>query len=191
MPVIGKAKKKYKMVTCDTCPHYFTLTDETTVNFDTNTKVNPPLRSKKDVEAITEGLRTGVIDIIATDHAPHELTSKDVEFNLASFGISGFETAFGLSLRLVDRGVLSLKGLLEKLTLNPAKFLDLPYGNLSVGAPADLIVFNTDMEWSVDREALISKGKNTPFHGWKLKGKNLLTMVGGKIVYRDADAIKS
>ncbi len=108
--IIETARKTFRKVTCDTCPHYFSLTDEATLTFDTNTKVNPPLRSKKDVEAIKEGLRKGIIDIIATDHAPHEFTSKDVEFDLATFGISGFETAFALSLNLVREGVLDMIG---------------------------------------------------------------------------------
>jgi len=182
---IAMAKKKYKKITCDTCPHYFTLTDEATLTFDTNTKVNPPLRSKHDLESIKEGLKNNTIDIIATDHAPHDLTSKDVEFNLASWGISGIETAFSLSLRLVHEGVLTLNELLKKFTVNPAKLLKLPYGHLAPEGIADLIVFNPDIEWVVNKDAFLSKGKNTPFHGWKLKGKNLLTIVNGRIVYRD------
>lgn len=182
---IRKAKKGYKKITCDTCPHYFTLTDEATLGFDTNTKVNPPLRSKEDVKALKEGLKNNTIDIIATDHAPHEGSSKDVEFNLATFGISGLETAFALSLSLVHEGVLTLKELLKKFTVNPAKLLKLPYGELTPGKVADLIIFNPDIEWVVDKNKFLSKGKNTPFHGWKLKGKNFLTIVDGKIVYRD------
>ncbi len=182
---IHKAKKGYKKITCDTCPHYFTLTDEATLGFDTSTKVNPPLRSKEDVKALKEGLKNNTIDIIATDHAPHEGSSKDVEFNLATFGISGLETAFALSLSLVHEGVLTLKELLKKFTVNPAKLLKLPYGELTPGKVADLIIFNPDIEWVVDKNEFLSKGKNTPFHGWKLKGKNLLTIVDGKIVYRD------
>lgn len=182
---IRHAKETFKKITCDTCPHYFSLTDEATLGFDTNTKVNPPLRGKEDVEAIKEGLRNSTIDIIATDHAPHESTSKDVEFDIATFGISGFETALALSLALVHEGVLSLIDCLRKFTVHPAKLLRLPYGQIAPGRVADLIVFNPDKEWKVDRNTFCSKGKNTPFHGWRLKGKNILTMVDGKIVYRD------
>ena len=132
-----------------------------------------------------EGLKNNTIDIIATDHAPHESTSKDVEFDIASFGISGSETAFALSLALVREGVLTLPELLRKFTVNPAKLLGLPYGQIAPGKAADLIIFNLDAEWKVDRNSFLSKGKNTPFHGWKLKGKNLLTIVDGKVVYKD------
>ncbi|MBA4416291.1 MAG: dihydroorotase [Syntrophus sp. (in: bacteria)] len=182
---INQEKRRYKQISCDTCPHYFTLTDEATLTFDTNTKVNPPLRSKEDVDAIKRGLKNGTIDIIATDHAPHDLTSKDVEYNLASSGISGLETAFSLSLALVREGVLSMKELLEKFTINPARMLKLPFGTLTPGKPADLIIFNPDTPWVVDTKEFASKGKNTPFQGMELTGKNLLTIVDGKIVYRD------
>jgi len=182
---IQQAKKDYKKITCDTCPHYFSLTDEATLGFDTNTKVNPPLRGKEDVKVIKEGLRNNTIDIIATDHAPHEGTSKDVEFDIASFGISGIETAFALSLALVREDVLTLPELLRKFTVNPAKLLGIPYGQVAPGKIADLIIFNMDAAWKVDRNSFLSKGKNSPFHGWSLKGKNLLTIVDGKIVYKD------
>ncbi|HVN95250.1 MAG TPA: dihydroorotase [Syntrophorhabdaceae bacterium] len=189
--IIERAKKKFGKITCDTCPHYFTLTDEATLGYDTNAKVNPPLRSKNDLKAIRDGLRSGVIDIIATDHAPHESTSKEVEFDIATSGISGFETALALSLALTHEGLLPLKALIRKLTVNPARMLNLPSGELTVGGPADLIIFNTDIKWTVDKNEFLSRGKNTPFHGWKLRGKNLLTMVGGKIVYRDAGLFKA
>jgi len=183
--IIDRAKRTFRKITCDTCPHYFTLTDEATLTYDTNTKVNPPLRSQEDVSAIKEGLRKGTIDIIATDHAPHEFTSKDVEFDLATFGISGFETALALSLGLVRDGILDLKGLLMKMTVNPAKLLGLEAGVIAEGAPADIIVFDPDMEWTVDRDSFASKGKNTPFHGMTLRGRNLFTMVDGRIVYNE------
>jgi dihydroorotase len=149
--------------------------------------VNPPLRSPADVAAIKEGLRDGTIDIIATDHAPHDAISKDVEFNLASSGISGLETALALSLGLVEEGVLDLKGLLRKMAANPARLLNLPLGHAAPGAPADLIVFSDKAEWTVDKAAFVSKGKNTPFHGRKVRGKNLVTIVAGRIVYIDPE----
>lgn len=183
--IIERVKRRFRKITCDTCPHYFTLTDEATLTYDTNAKVNPPLRSQDDVSAIKEALRKGTIDIIATDHAPHEFTSKDVEFDLATFGISGFETAFALSLGLVREGILDLKGLLAKMTVNPAKLLGLEAGTITKGAPADIIVFDPDMEWTVDRNSFASKGKNTPFHGMTLCGRNLFTMVDGKIVFNE------
>ncbi|MCK9227242.1 MAG: dihydroorotase [Syntrophorhabdaceae bacterium] len=183
--IIQTARKTFRKVACDTCPHYFSLTDEATLTFDTNTKVNPPLRSGKDVEAIKEGLRKGVIDIIATDHAPHEYTSKDVEFDLATFGISGFETAFALSLNLVREGVLDMAELLKKMTANPAKLLGVDSGTIAEGAPADIIIFDPDREWTVDRNLFLSKGKNTPFHGAALRGRNLFTMVDGKIMFNE------
>lgn len=183
--IIRQAKTGFTRLTADTCPHYFTLTDEATLGYDTNTKVNPPLRSKDDMEAIKQGLKDGAIDIIATDHAPHEYGSKNVEFDLASFGISGLETALALSLALVRDGVLDLKGLLTKMTVNPARMLGIPHGQLAPGNAADLIVFDPDAEWVVDTSLFLTKGKNTPFQGWTLKGKNLLTIVDGRIVYRD------
>lgn len=183
--IIERARKTFRKVTCDTCPHYFTLTDKATLTYDTNAKVNPPLRSQEDMDAIKEGLRNGTIDIIATDHAPHEFTSKDVEFDSATSGISGFETAFALALSLVHEGVLDMKGLLRKMTANPAKLLGITSGALAEGAPADLIVFDPDREWTINRNAFISKGKNTPFHAMTVKGKNLFTMVDGKIVHNE------
>jgi dihydroorotase len=181
--IMREEKVRYPKATCDTCPHYFTLSDEATLGYDTNTKVNPPLRSREDVAAVKEGLRDGTIDIIATDHAPHDHVSKDVEFNTASSGISGLETALGLSLALVHEGVLDLMGLLAKMTVNPARLLNVPYGVLAPGSSADLIIFSDTAEWTVNRDAFVSKGKNTPFHGVTLKGRNLVTIVGGRIVY--------
>jgi dihydroorotase len=184
--ILRDEKKKYGQVTGDTCPHYFTLTDEATLTYDTNTKINPPLRSRDDVTAIKEGLRDGTIDIIATDHAPHDVPSKDMEFNVAAYGIVGLETGLALSLGLVHGGILTLKELLRKFTENPARLLKLPYGTLQEGSVADLIIFDPNAEWVVDKKQFASKGKNTPFHGSTLKGRNLLTIVGGNIVYRDS-----
>jgi len=124
-----------------------------------------------------------MIDIITTDHAPHEFTSKDVEFDIASSGISGFETAFALALGLVHEGVLDMKGLLAKMTANPAKLLGITSGTLAEGSPADLIVFDPGREWTINRNAFISKGKNTPFHAMTVKGRNLFTLVDGRIVH--------
>ena len=184
--ILRNEKTKYGQVTGDTCPHYFTLTDEATLTYDTNTKINPPLRSPDDVTAIKEGLRDGTIDIIATDHAPHDVPSKDMEFNVAAYGIVGLETGLALSLGLVREGILTLKELLRKFTQNPARLLKLPYGTLRQGSIADLIIFDPNAEWVVDKKQFASKGKNTPFHGWTLKGRNLLTVVGGNIVFRDS-----
>jgi dihydroorotase len=184
--ILRDEKTKYGQVTGDTCPHYFTLGDDATLTYDTNTKINPPLRGRDDVTAIKEGLRDGTIDIIATDHAPHDVPSKDMEFNVAAYGIVGLETGLALSLGLVHAGILTLKELLRKLTENPARLLKLPYGTLQEGSIADLIIFDPNAEWVVDKKQFASKGKNTPFHGWTLKGRNLLTVVGGNIVYRDS-----
>ena len=185
--IIREEKTRGVSVTADTCPHYFTLTEEATLTYDTRAKVNPPLRSAADVAAIKEGLKDGTIDIIATDHAPHDAISKDVEFNLASSGISGLETALALSLGLVEEGLLDLKGLLRKMTDNPARLLHLPLGHVALGAPADLIVFSDRAEWTVDKAAFLSKGKNTPFDGREVRGKNLMTIVAGRIVYTDPE----
>jgi dihydroorotase len=183
--IIRQGKIGFRSLTADTCPHYFTLTEDATLTYDTNAKVNPPLRSSKDVEAIKRGLRDGTIDIIATDHAPHEIGSKDVEFDIASFGISGLETALALSLALVREEILDLKKLIAKMTINPARLLGLPYGRLAPGASADLIIFDPEAEWVVNTASLLTKGKNCPFQGWTLKGKNRLTIIEGRIVYRD------
>jgi dihydroorotase len=181
--LIRDAKKRGVKVTAEATPHHFTLTDKSLLSYDTNAKVNPPIRSKEDREAIREGLKEGVIDIIATDHAPHTEDEKKVEFDLAPFGISGLETAFPLSLRLVEDGVLTLTELIRKLTLNPAQIIRTDRGTLKPGAPADVVIFDQNKIIKVDREKFRSKGKNTPFHGWQLSGQILYTIVGGQIVF--------
>lgn len=180
--LIREAKLRGVKVTAETAPHYFILTDESVRGFDTNTKVNPPLRTAEDVQAVKEGLKDGTIDMIATDHAPHSLLEKDVEFDYAAFGISGLETAFALSLRLYAEGVLSLKELIEKFTINPARVFNLKKGSLEVGRDADITIVDLEETWVVDVNQFKSKGKNSPFHGWKLKGRVVATFVSGKMV---------
>jgi dihydroorotase len=183
--LIREAKLRGIQVTAETAPHYFTLTDEAVRTFDTATKVNPPLRSAEDRAAIREGLRDGTIDVIASDHAPHARTDKEVEFDNAASGITGLETSLALSLRLVDEGILTLPDLIEKMTVHPARILRIPKGTFADGADADVTIIDPEKEWTVDRRLFFSHGKNTPFQNWILKGKVILTIVGGRIRYRD------
>ena len=181
--LIRDAKKRGLSITAETAPHYFTLTDESLQNYDTNCKVSPPLRGKADVAAIKEGLADGTLDAIACDHAPHGRTDKEVEFEYALNGISGLETSLGLSLQLVHDGILSFAELISKMSWNPAKILNLPKGTLSCGADADITIIDPDMAWTVDIRSFCSRGKNSPFSGRTLKGRALLTIVGGDIKY--------
>jgi dihydroorotase len=183
--LIREAKARGVRVTAETAPHYFTLTDEAVRTSGTLAKVNPPLRGEEDRAAIREGLRDGTLDAIATDHAPHARTDKEVEFDLAASGFTGLETSLALSLRLVAEGVLTLPDLIEKMTHQPARILRIPKGTLEIGADADVTVFDPDVEWTVDRGRLRSLGKNSPFDHWTLKGKAVLTIVGGVIRYRN------
>ncbi|MEE8637858.1 MAG: dihydroorotase [Candidatus Margulisiibacteriota bacterium] len=184
--LIRQAKRKGIPLTCETCPHYFSLTEEAIMEYDTNAKVNPPLKAKEDVKAVMRGLKDGTIDCIVTDHAPHNIEEKNVEFNLAAFGMIGLETALALVLtKLVNVKVLTLKKAIEKMTVAPAKILNLNKGTLGVGADADVIIVDPKAEWAVDAEQFASKSRNTPFQGWKLKGKVLYTIVGGKVVVKD------
>ncbi len=189
--IIRQAKRKKIAVTCETCPHYFSLNEEAVRDYDTNAKVNPPLRTAKDVKAIMLGLRDGTIDVIATDHAPHNIEEKNVEFNAASSGMIGLETALALTLtRLVEPKILTLKQAVEKMTTAPARILNLNKGTLKPGADADIILVDPKAEWTVDPAKFASKSKNTPFAGWKLKGRVLYTIVGGKVVVRDGKILK-
>jgi dihydroorotase len=181
--LIREAKKRGLKITAETAPHYFTLTDEALQTYSTNLKVNPPLRSADDVKAIKEGLADGTLDAIVTDHAPHGRTDKELEFEYAANGISGLETSLSLSLRLVSDGVLSLPELIAKMSLNPARILSLPKGTLQTGADADITVIDPQLQWTVDVQKFCSKGKNSPFHGWEMQGKAILTIVGGEIKY--------
>lgn len=183
--LVREAKARGVRVTAETAPHYFTLTDEAVRNFDTFAKVYPPLRSAADVEAIKEGLRDGTIDTIASDHAPHARTDKEVEFDYAATGLTGLETSLALSLLLVEEGILTLPELIRRMTINPARIIHIPKGTLSPGADADITVIDPAREWIVDPRAFRSRGRNTPFGGRHLKGRAVMTIVGGKIVFRD------
>lgn len=178
---IREAKKEGITVTAETCPHYFTLTEEAVKAYRTAAKVNPPLRTFRDVDAIKEGLLDGTIDVIATDHAPHHSDEKLCEFDRAAFGISGLETALSLGLSLVRDGILSLSGLVEKMALNPARILNLKKGTLKVGEEADIIVVDLNKKWRVESERFASKGKNTPFEGFVLEGLTVFTICKGSI----------
>ena len=184
--LIREAKARGVQVTAETCPHYFTLTDEVIASFDTNTKVNPPIRAEKDRLAIIEGLKDGTLDCIVTDHAPHHEDDKNVEYALAAFGISGLETSFALSYtQLVKGGVLTLSELAEKMSANPAAILNLQGGRLEVGAPADLTIVDLNKAWTIDPKDFVSKGKNTPFAGREVYGRVKYTVVDGDIKYRE------
>jgi len=182
--IIRAAKARGVKITAETAPHYFTLTEEAVRTFDTNTKINPPLRSEKDVEAIKEGLRDGTIDVIASDHAPHSSLEKDVEYDTAAFGIIGLETSLALTLQLVSQQVMSLSQAVKKMTVNPAAILGLDKGRLCEGADADITIVDMDQEYAVDVSAFKSKSKNSPFHGWRLKGRVLYTLVSGTMVFQ-------
>ena len=181
--LVRQAKSRGLSVTCEVAPHHFTLTDEAVRGYDTNTKMSPPLRAIDDVEAIKEGLQDGTIDIIATDHAPHDIADKQVEYQNACFGIVGLETALPLSLKLVDEKILSMGDVIKKLTSAPADIFNLKAGSLSLGNEADILIFNPNLEYSIDISKFHSKSKNSPFDGWKVKGKVIHTLVKGKTAY--------
>ena len=181
--IIREAKARGVRVTCETAPHYFTLTDDAVRGYNTNAKMNPPLREADDVAAIKEGLKDGTIDCIATDHAPHHIDEKEVEFNEAMNGIIGLETSLPLSLALVDEGVLTLDQLIEKMSCKPSDILGLNRGSLKAGAIADITVIDPSIEWVVEKEQLSSKSKNSPFLGCQMKGRAAVTVVGGRVVH--------
>lgn len=181
--LIRAAKERGVRVTAEATPHHLTLTDEAVGQYDTNAKMNPPLRSGQDREALRKGLADGTIDAIATDHAPHSEDEKKVEFDLAPFGIVGLETSLPLSLRLVGEGLLTLPQMINKMTYAPSEIVNIGRGTLKAGAPADVVIFDAEAKVKIDRMKFRSKSKNTPFHGWDLSGKVLYTIVGGKVVY--------
>jgi dihydroorotase len=184
---VRKGKEAGIRVTCEVAPHHFTLTDESLaipVPYDTNTKMNPPLREAADRDAMIAGIADGSVDVIATDHAPHHYDEKRVEFDRAPFGIVGLETAVSLSFdRLVHAGVISVRRFVELISVNPAKILRLPGGSLAVGAAADITIVAPDLPVRVDVGAMRSRSKNSPFDGWQLRGGVAATIVGGKVVY--------
>ena len=184
--LIRKAKEEGLSITAEVTPHHLTLTEDAVAGYNTNAKVNPPLRTRRDIEALISGLEEGIIDAIATDHAPHTAEDKSCDFAHAAFGISGFETALGSLMTLVHREKLNLTRIISKLTHEPATFLrrdDL--GTLKAGTQADVVIFDPDAEWVVNPSEFVSKGKNTPLAGFKLKGKMMATIYGGAVVYGD------
>lgn len=179
--IIREAKERGINVTAETCPHYFSITEKAVEGYNTNAKVNPPLRTDKDVNAIKQGLKDGTIDVIATDHAPHHRDEKLKEFDRSPSGISGLETALSLSLRLVHEGVLTMPQLVEKMTVNSAKILGLNKGTLKAGSDADIVMVDANKEFKVEAERFVSKGKNTPFDHVVLKGMPVMTICKGKV----------
>jgi dihydroorotase len=181
--LIRSAKKKGIPVSAETCPHYFSLTEEAVQRYDTHAKMKPPLRTRDDLESVCEGLADGTIDIIASDHAPHDPESKEKEFSRAPFGIIGLETLFPLTYNeLILKKILSPLEAAGKLTENPAKTFHLQGGRVSPGAPADIVIFDPNKSWTANKFA--SKSSNSPFTGRRFEGRIVLTMVGGKIVFR-------
>ena len=183
--LIRDAKRAGVKVTAETCPHYFAATDDIITTFDTFTKVNPPIREEMDKQAVLEGLKDGTLDCIVTDHAPHHTNDKNVEYNLAAFGISGIETSFGFAITyLYKTGVLDLPAIAEKMSAAPARILKLDGGEIAEGKAADFTIANLDEKWIVDPENFVSKGKNNPFKGWELSGVVKYTVVDGEIKYQ-------
>ena len=169
------------VVTAETAPHYFTLTDEAVAGYDTNAKMNPPLRSEKDRQALRLALQDGTIDAVATDHAPHSVLEKELEFNLAANGIAGLETSLPLTMELVREGLISEKRLVELMSCAPARILNVPGGTLKEGSVADITVIDPEEEYILTAESSLSKGKNSPFLGRPLTGRAVLTFVAGRV----------
>jgi dihydroorotase len=181
--VVRQAKRRGIKVTAETCPHYFTLTEEAVKGYSEMTRVNPPLRGKADVQAILEGLKDGTIDCIVTDHAPHSHEEKEVEFDQAPTGMIGLETSLGLCwTNLVEAGVLTPSQLVEKMSLNPRNILKIGNCKLEIGKPADLTIFDPKAKWTVEPEEFLSKSRNTPFKGFNLTGKTVMTVLDGNII---------
>jgi dihydroorotase len=183
--IIRLAKAMGLAVSAETAPHYFSLTDAAVLGYNTHAKVNPPLRTEMDVRSIKEALRDGTLDAVASDHAPHSSLEKELEFNAAAFGLIGLETSLGLTLKLVHDGTLNLIQAIERLSTGPARVLGVAGGTLEVGVPADITIIDLNREWTVDAGTFASKSRNCPFDGWTLKGKAVMTIVGGKVVWEE------
>ncbi|HXG64408.1 MAG TPA: dihydroorotase [Blastocatellia bacterium] len=182
--LVRDAKRRGLPVTCEVTPHHLALTDEAVTSFDTNTKMNPPLRSESDRLALIEAVRDGTIDAIATDHAPHHADEKMLEYDHAPFGVIGLETALGVVLKVLHyESGITLARIVEMLTILPARAFSIPGGMLAAGMPADVTVFDLEREWTVDPNQFQSKSRNTPFAGWQLRGAVVATFVGGRRVY--------
>ena len=182
LEIIASAKKKGIKVTCETAPHYFTFSEEMVLGFDTNYKMNPPLRGKEDVQAIKEALANGVIDVIASDHAPHTENEKEIEFDRAEFGVTGLETELAVAItELIGPGILNWKGLIEKMSINPSRILGIDKGSLGIGKDADIIIISPEKEWLVRRENFLSKSKNSSFINKRLKGFVEYTIAQGRV----------
>jgi len=191
LDLIRQAKAQGSQVTAETCPHYFHLTDESVLHYNTNAKMNPPLRTKADVDAIKKSLKDGTLDVISTDHAPHAESEKDAEFDKAPFGIIGLETSLALSLKLVEEKALSIPELVRKMSLAPAQVLKIDRGHLSENAIADITVIDPSYEWVVDKEKFESKSKNSPFLGWKMKGRATDVFVEGRHVLKNGEIVSA
>jgi len=181
--LIRLAKKRGYPITAETAPHYFTLTEEAVKEYNTNAKMNPPLRTQKDREAVIQGIKDGTIDVIATDHAPHSVLEKDIEFDQAANGIIGLETAVPLTLALFRKGYINEARLVEMLSVNPARILRVEGGSLAIGAAADIAVIDPEQRFILRSEDIVSKSKNSPFIGLSLQGKAVLTLCGGRITH--------
>jgi dihydroorotase len=190
LDLIRRARARWVPVTCEAAPHHLTLTEKDAKKCGPDAKVNPPLRTKADVEALRQGLRDGTIDVIASDHAPHTPEEKARGWEEAPMGVIGLETTVGVVLTtLVHPGIITLSEAIERMSANPAKILGLPGGSLAVGKPADVTIIDMDKKWVVDPSAFASKGRNTPFAGWRLKGKAYATIVGGTVVMREGELL--
>jgi dihydroorotase len=181
--LVRRAKEQGITVTAEACPHHFTLTHEAVRGYNTNTKVNPPLRTAEDVEAIKTGLQDGTLEVIASDHAPHHVSEKDQDYAAAPAGMIGLETSVGLALRLYHEGVLSLPQVIAKYTVHPASILGVPHGTLRVGSSADVTILDPDYSYEVEATTLRSRSKNSPFLGWRLRGAAVATLVSGEIIF--------